>query len=76
MERAIIKIGDIDIKKQKLHQHKRPVSKKKKKKIDIQKVIIGNNVSFCKKGFKYFIGYKDAMKIRPLCILLPKMKGI
>ena len=73
MERAIIKIGDIDIKKEKLHQHKRPVSKKN---IDIQKVIIGNNVSFCKKGFKYFIGYKDAMKIRPLCILLPKMKGI
>ena len=28
MERAIIKIDDIDIKKQKLHQHKRPVSKK------------------------------------------------
>ena len=27
MERAIINIGDIDIKKQKLHQHKRPVSK-------------------------------------------------
>ena len=74
MERAMIKIGDIDIKKQKLHQRKRPVSKKKK--IDIQKVIIGNNVSFCKKGFKYFIGYKDAKKIRPLCILLPKMKGI
>ena len=43
MERAIIKIGDIDIKKEKLHQHKRPVSKKN---IDIQKVIIGNNVSF------------------------------
>ena len=25
-----------------------------------------------KKGFKFFIGYKDAKKIRPLCILLPK----
>ena len=34
-----------------------------KKCIDIQKVIIGNNVSFCKKGFKYFIGYKDAKKL-------------
>ena len=28
-----------------------------------------------KKGFKFFIGYKDAKKIRPLCILLPKMSG-
>ena len=32
-------------------------------------------VSFGKKGFKYFIGYKDA-KIRPLCIFLPKMSHI
>ena len=26
-----------------------------------------------KKGFKYFICYKDAKKIKPLCIFLPKM---
>ena len=29
MEKTIIKIGDIKIKKQKLHQHKRPISIKK-----------------------------------------------
>ena len=28
-----------------------------------------------KKGFKFFIGYKDAKKIRPLCILLPKVSA-
>ena len=28
-----------------------------------------------KKGFKFFIGYKDAKKIGPLCILLPKMSA-
>ena len=28
---------------------------------------------FGKQNFKYFIGYKDAKKIRSLCILLPKM---
>ena len=28
-----------------------------------------------KKGFKFFIGYKNAKKIRPLCILLPKMSA-
>ena len=28
-----------------------------------------------KKGFKFFIGSKDAKKIRPLCILLPKMSA-
>ena len=34
---------------------------------------MSNKVSFSKKGFKYFIGYKDAKKIKPLCIFLPKM---
>ena len=28
---------------------------------------------FGKQDFKYFIGYKDAKKIRSLCILHPKM---
>ena len=34
---------------------------------------VSNKVSFGKKGFKYFIGYKDAKKIRPLCIFFLKM---
>ena len=41
------------------------------KNIDINKTVVSNKVSFDKKGFKYFIGYKDA-KIRPLCIFLSK----
>ena len=32
-------------------------------------------VVFGKKGFKYFIGYKDAKKLRPLRIFLPKMSA-
>ena len=28
-----------------------------------------------KKGFKYFISYKDAKKIRPLCVFLLKMSA-
>ena len=40
--------------------------------IDINKTVVSNKVSFGKKGFKYFINYRDA-KIRPLCIFLQKM---
>ena len=32
-----------------------------------------NTVPFDEKGFKYFTGYKDAKKIKSLCIFLPKM---
>ena len=45
------------------------------KNIDFNKIVVSNKVSFGKKGFKYFIGLKNAKKIRPLCILPPKMSA-
>ena len=41
----------------------------------INKILVSNEVSFGKKGFKYFIGYKDAKKIRPVCIFLIKVRA-
>ena len=45
--------------------------------LDIEKILVStNNVSFGKKGFKYFFGYKDHdYKIKPLCIMLQKVSG-
>ena len=60
----IIKSGGIKIQKQKFHQH-----------IDINKIVVSNKVCFDKKGFEYFIGYKDTKKIRPLYVFLPKMSA-
>ena len=34
---------------------------------------MSNKVSFSKKGFKYFTDYKDNEKVKPSCIMLPKM---
>ena len=42
-----------------------------KKNIDINKIVVSNKISFDKSGFRYFISYKE-VKIRPLCIFLPK----
>ena len=58
-----IKFGDIEIQKQKFHQHKRLISIKN---IDINKIVVSNKASFGRKGFKYLILYEDAKKIRPL----------
>ena len=66
MEKAIIKFGYIEITKQKFHQHQRPISIKN---IEINKIVLSNKVSFGKKGFKCFIGYKDAKIIRLLCMV-------
>ena len=49
--------GDVEIGKQKFHQLKTPISINN---IDINKIAVSNKVFFSKKGFKNFIGYKDA----------------
>ena len=54
------KIGNIEIEQHKFHQYKRPILMKI---ININKIIASNKVSFGKKDFKYFIGYKDANKL-------------
>ena len=59
MEKTTIKFGDIEIEKQKFRQHKIPISIKN---IDINEIVLSNKISFGKKGFKYFIGYKEAKK--------------
>ena len=68
----IIKFGDIEIQKQKFHQNIEPISLKI---IDIDKIVVSNKFSSGKKAFKYFIGYKNAKKFKPLCIFLPKMSA-
>ena len=43
--------------------------------VNVQKLKVPNEVPFCKKDFKYFIGYKDDRRARPLCITLSKMSA-
>ena len=70
----IMKFGDIEIQRQKFNNIKELFQKKKN--IDINKIVVSNQVLFgFKKGFKYFIGYKDASKMKPLFIFLPKMSA-
>ena len=70
MDKKIIKYDDTEIEEYKFHQNKSPVLKND---IDINKIIVSNKCPFGKEGFKYFIGYKDPEKIRPLCIFPPQM---
>ena len=42
---------------------------------NIDKIVLSNKISFGKKGFKYFDGYKDTKKIKPWCTYFPKRCG-
>ena len=65
----VIPFGDTEIEKHKFYCHKNPILIDD---LDINKIIVSNKVSFRKKGFKYFIGYKDNEKAKPFCVMLHK----
>ena len=62
------KIGDTE--KHKFHYHKDLILIDD---ADINKILVSNKVLFGKKGFNFFIDYKDDEKAKPLCIMHPKM---
>ena len=72
MGREIITFSDIEVKKHKFHQYTNPISIND---LDITKIVVSNKVFFGKRGFKYFIRYEGGKKIRPLCVMLPKMSA-
>ena len=51
---------DTEIEEYKSHQNKSPISINN---LDINKIVVSNKLAFAKQDFKYFIGYKDAIKI-------------
>ena len=72
MENKIIEFGDIEIRKQNFHQHKRPIPIKIQMLIKQQYLI---RSLLTKRVFKFFDDCKDDKKMRPLFIFLPKMRA-
>ena len=72
MIKKIVTFGETDIEKHKFHGHKNPILVYD---VDINKILVSNKVSFGKKSFRYFIGYKDRKKVRPLCVIVDKMSA-
>ena len=60
MDKKIINFCDTAIENHKFHHHKTSILTNN---ININKIVVSNEVSFCKKSFKYFIGYKDGEKL-------------
>ena len=60
--------GDVEIEKQEFHSFKNAIL--------IHNVTIDNiseEISFTKKGSKYFNSYQNNVKVTPLCVFLPKI---
>ena len=72
MSKEIIMFGDTEVEKHTFHQHKSPISIYD---VNVDKIVASNRVPFGKKDFKYFIGYDDGRKVKPLFIMYPKMSS-
>ena len=70
MDKKFIMFGDTEIEERKFHYHKNPILMND---VHINKMAVSYQFCFGKKSFKYFIGYKDNEKVKPLCIMLPKL---
>ena len=68
MDKKIINFDNTEIQKYKLHQYSKPILIDN---IVINKIVVSDEVALGKKNFKCFIGYKNARRIRLLCIFLP-----
>ena len=69
MDKKIIKFDDTEIEEYKFHQ-KNPILIND---VDINKIVVSSKFPFGKQDFKYFVGYKDFEKIRPLYIFRSQM---
>ena len=70
MDKVIIELDDTRIEEYEFHQHESLVLIND---IDINKTVVSNKIPLGKQDFKYFTGYKDATKIKPLCIFCPRV---
>ena len=72
MNKTILKFGNVEVKKNAFYKFKYPIDIDK---VGIEEKVIFNKIWYVKKGFNYFIGYKEDEEGKPLSILLPKMSG-
>ena len=59
-----------EIEKHKFHSHENPILTDD---VAIITIIVSNKLSYGKNGCKYFIGYHNNERVKPLRIMLPKM---
>ena len=70
MDKKIRKFNGTEIKEYGFYQYKSNISIND---IDINKTVVSNKFYFGKQDFRYFTGYKNSKKIRPLSIFSPQM---
>ena len=67
-----LKFNNIRLNKKEFHESKEPIDLLP---VNIDQIVISNKFKHNNEGFKYFIGYLEGEIVKPLCIILPQMRG-
>ena len=73
MSEKTLKFGDVVVNNKEFHASKQAIALNL---VDTDKIVVSEKFKYSDEGSKYFIGYLHGDSIiRPLCIILPQMKG-
>ena len=71
MSGKALKFNNIRLDK-KSHRSKQPINLDL---VNIDQIVLSDKFKHSDDGFKYFIGYKESEIVKPLCVILPTMRG-
>ena len=72
MTKKTLKFNNIRVNKKKIHLSKKPIDLMS---VNADQIVISDKFKHNTEGFKYLIGYQEGEIVKPLCIILPQMKG-
>ena len=72
MSEKTLKFGFVRLDKIEFHKSKQRINLDL---INLDQIAIPDKFKHSDDGFKYFIGYKEGVIVKPLCIILPQKSG-
>ena len=72
MSEKTLKFNNIKINKKEFHKSKQVIDLDS---VDTDKIVVSDRFRHSEEGFKYFIGYQENERVKPLCITLPQMNA-
>ena len=70
MSEKILKSDNIRVNKKEFYKSKQPIDLDL---VNVDQIVMSDRFKHSDYGFKYFIGYKEVVIVKPLCIILPQM---
>ena len=72
MSEKTLRFNNIRLNKKEFHNSKKPIDLLS---VNVDQIVVFDKFKHSNEGFKYFIGYQEGEIVKPLCIILPQVRG-